>query len=121
MTQSWPAGVPYKVQMDSWEIVEPYQKPLRTDFEAGNSRRRVLVSDVRAKMNYAWLFTTSEFNTFKTWVKTTLQSGTLSFTMPVWDGVQETTKICNFDEGTYSVSTKGLIVLITTTLEVQDL
>lgn len=97
MAETWPVSVPYKPAADSMKG-NGFRRPLMTDFEDGNQRRRrsstknIARIEMRIDMSYA------QFLTFKVWVRDTLVDGTLAFTMPVFNGSAYQGRTCSFAE-----------------------
>ena len=82
----WPAGIPNAPQRDTFRIPRPFNPPVATEFEAGNTRDRprgtvqfrVVDMDIR--------MTPVQFALFDAFVTEDLAMGTKRFTMPVWNG-----------------------------------
>lgn len=87
MPETWPATVPQAVLIDGYDEPEA-EDAIHTDMEVGppKSRRRATSTPREAK--WSILLTPSQFEEFKTFYRTTLVSGTLSFnfTHPVEGG-----------------------------------
>src|SRR5262249_16891047 len=82
--------------VDSWQIAEAYLAPLETDMDGGNKRLRRRPGDETSRISFSILFHNSDFETFKTFVRETLNLGTTRFTMRVWTGTAMVSKTVQF-------------------------
>jgi hypothetical protein len=92
---AWPA-VPYRPTRDGFQPIKPFLDPLATDMEGGNSRQRPRPGDNVGTIGQTIMMTPADAETFKAWVKTTLNNGTARFTANVWTGAAYESKTCQF-------------------------
>ena len=95
---TWPSGVPTESMQDGFEIT-PFLAPIKTEMEGGNVRLRARPGDNVAIVRQSILMTRTQYSTLYIWGRTTIGNWTGRFSMPVWDGVSYTTKVCQFQEG----------------------
>lgn len=79
-------GLPHSALADSWEPTDLYLDPTETDMEGGNKRLRAEPGNDIERVAFDILYSTAEYATFKTFVRTTLSLGTARFQMQVWNG-----------------------------------
>lgn len=79
-------GLPYASMVDSWGQPDLYLDPTETDMEGGNKRLRAKPGNNVQRITFDILFTKAQADTFKTFVRSTLNFGTSRFTMTVWMG-----------------------------------
>lgn len=82
--------------VDSWQVDKPYLEPLQTDMDGGNKRLRTRPGDEVAQIQFTIMYNLADFATFKTFALTTLNRGTVRFTMDVWNGVAMVSKTVQF-------------------------
>jgi hypothetical protein len=120
MPEIWPPTVNYIAEADSLQVV-PYRRPLATDMEDGQQRRRRSTTKNIATVSFTLRMPNDQFETFKAWVRDDLVDGVLSFTMQVWTGSAYEARICNLKDGTYQDdATKGVFHDIGLALDVED-
>lgn len=95
---SWPSGVPYESLKDGFSNT-PFLSPIRTEMEGGNVRQRARPGDNVCIIQQQVLLTRSEYETLKTWGKSTIGNWTGRFTMMVWLGSSYESKVCQLQEG----------------------
>lgn len=123
---SWPVGVPYLPERDSYQIAEPYQPPISTSMEDGPNRMRRRSVTTISRVQMTIVMTDAQFQTFKAWVRDTLSHGASQFTMPVWSPGADVdalpSRYCSLDGGTYTaVVSMGLEhMLVTFSLRIRD-
>uniref|UniRef100_UPI003BAA154D hypothetical protein n=1 Tax=Stappia sp. TaxID=1870903 RepID=UPI003BAA154D len=116
----WPAGVPSAPQRGSFRISRPFNKPVSSEFEAGNTRDRP-----RGTLQYRMLamelrMSAVEFALFDAFVSDDLARGTRRFTMPVWDGAGMVTRTVRLaGEDKFTTRQQGRAVMVGFTLEVE--
>lgn len=119
---SWPTGVNYAPDLNSISGIKRYLDPIATDMEGGNTRLRARPGDNVGTLSQTIVLPRTQFETFVTWVKTTLNNGTSRFTTNVWLGAGFESKVCQFSNGGPSyrpVGTKA--VAVSMTLRVYDI
>lgn len=92
---TWPA-VPYRPTRDGFQPIKPFLDPISTEMEGGNIRQRPRPGDNVASLGQTIMMTPADAETFKAWVKTTLNNGTARFTALVWTGAAYVSKTCQF-------------------------
>lgn len=91
----WPIAKYTPVQ-DSFQPVKVALDPITTEMEGGNVRLRPRPGDNVGELTQTIWMTNDDCNTFKDWVKNTLNLGTARFTTQVWLGTKYETKVCQF-------------------------
>lgn len=82
--------------VDGWQELEPYIAPVITDMAGGNKRARTDAGDELRHISFGIMLTNAEFETFRTFVITTLKRGSSRFTMSVWTGAAYESKTVQF-------------------------
>lgn len=80
---AWPTGVPYCPIMDSVQIAQTSEPPLRTEMNAGTTRARRKYSLRIARVGFSLRMTNAQLATWRTFHDTTLGDGSARFTMPI--------------------------------------
>jgi hypothetical protein len=93
---TWPAGVPHIPRLDDLQPIQRVLDPISTEMEGGNQRQRARPGDDVGVLPYTLQMTISQFQTFTTWWRTTLNNGTARFTADIFDGTGCITKTCQF-------------------------
>ncbi|CTQ53538.1 hypothetical protein LP7551_02062 [Roseibium album] len=117
---SWPGGVPDAPQRGSYRISKPFNAPDITEFEAGNSRDRPRGTVQYRTVEQTIRMSQAEYALFDTFVQDDLVTGTLRFSMNVWNGYQleaKTVKLLGADK--FTVTPRGRALLVSLKLEVQ--
>lgn len=92
---TWPIAT-YRPRRDDFQPIVPFLKPISTDMEGGNTRQRPRPGDNVGTLGQTIMMTLSEVDTFKTWVRSTLNNGTSKFTAQIWNGTAYESKTCQF-------------------------
>lgn len=80
---SWPAGLPYVPQLESYDVASRYPALLATEMEEGPSRQRRSSRAAWSQHSYQIVFTRAEFEIADAFVVNTLSNGAARFMMPV--------------------------------------
>lgn len=119
---AWPNTLPTAALLDSYQIAQSGQPPLKTDMDGGNTRMRQRVTKRVGQVSFALVMTAAQVETLKTFVWTTLGQGASKFTFPLRIGGTNTTKTVALADGTFAASTIGFDVWrVQLTLMVDDL
>ncbi|MDF2809500.1 MAG: hypothetical protein K0S56_531 [Microvirga sp.] len=116
----WPAAVPHDPTSSS--ISESHRGNLESEMNAGNVRSRRQFTDVIGVVDMTLRLTTTQFATFKAFVRDTLSHGAADFTMPVWDltGCADR-RVRLRNGGKYSARRGGAKIHVSFSLDVWDL
>lgn len=117
----WPAGLPSAPQRDTFRISRPHNRPVSTEFEAGNTRDRPRGTIQFRMVDMEIRMTPAQFALFDAFVTDDLARGTKRFTMPVWSGaamVERTVKLSG--EARFTTRQQGRGIMVTLSLEVQQ-
>lgn len=96
---TWPAGIPYAPQVDSWQMPSPYMDPLATDMDGGNQRLRSRPGAGIKIVQFNITMTLSQYASFRTFCETTLGFGSSRWVMLVWFGTAFVSSVVQFDKG----------------------
>ncbi|SEE59533.1 hypothetical protein SAMN05519104_6664 [Rhizobiales bacterium GAS188] len=114
----WPIGLPVNPLADL-SVAEAYRAPVATEMEDGPDRMRRRSLTKLAKLGMRFIFKDAQMATFKSFVETTLQEGTMHFSMTVpAPGVTSGTYEVWLDKGVYKASKLGGNWQVTFTLAV---
>ncbi|OKO83381.1 hypothetical protein AC629_22840 [Bradyrhizobium sp. NAS80.1] len=111
--------MPYRPVRDSFQPIKPFLDPIATEMEGGNIRQRTRPGDNVGTLGQTIMMTPADAETFKAWVKTTLNNGTARFTALVWTGATYVSKTCQFAKdgkpayGAYSASRVAVSMKLT--------
>ena len=120
---TWPASVPYRPERPSFQPIKLTLDPLETEFEGGNSRTRSRPGDNVGTVGQTIWMSSTEYELFFAWGKTTLNNWTARFTTQVWLGTSYQSKVCQFPKGgaPKPAPISNLKVAVAMTLRVYDL
>lgn len=82
---TWPSGVPFKPLVEGFSWI-PNDDPDATPMERGNTRLRTYPGINIAETTFGILMTVAQYTTFLTWHKTTVNRGSVRWTMDIYDG-----------------------------------
>lgn len=116
----WPAGVPSKLLRDDMSGAEPHLPPRATEMEGGVIRMRPSSTVPITTLQGSIFMTEAQFETFRQWVKTTINQGTAEFMMPVFQSAAYVTKRVQLVGGTYKWARYGLGWRVTLGLRIWD-
>jgi hypothetical protein len=116
----WPATLPHNPS--SFSLGEPHRGVLESEMAGGNVRARRQFTTVIGVVDMTLRMTTSEFLTFKAFVRDTLSHGAAEFTMPVWDLTGcPARRVRLRNKGQYTAARTGARILVSFSLDVWDL
>lgn len=96
---SWPSGVPYAPQVDSWKAPNVFIDPIATDVDSGNQRLRSKPGSGAKILQFNIMMSLTEYQTFESFCRDTLTFGASRWTMLVWVGWGFETHTVQFDKG----------------------
>jgi hypothetical protein len=119
---AWPNTLPTAALLDSYQIAQSGQPPLRTEMDGGNVRMRQRFTKRIGQVSFALVMTAAQVETLKAFVWDDLDQGSSKFTMSLRIGGSATTKTVALAEGTFAASQIGFDVWrVQLTLMVDDL
>jgi hypothetical protein len=117
----WPATVAYAVQQGSWKVQQRHNPNLRTEMNAGTTRRRRKYTLRVAKMTFDIVMNAAQRALFEEFYDDDLGDGAARFTMPVWDGDAYVTRTCTFNAPPQYSEYAHLTVRVSFDLMVEEL
>lgn len=119
MAANWPVTIPYEALTGSLKV-SPFRAPLATDMDDGQQRRRPSTTKNIATVGFVIPMDPTAFEEFKGFVRDTLVSGVLPFTMPIWTGADYEDRTCTFREPYEDDPGSGSMHQVTVNLDVED-
>ena len=111
----WPSELPQQPLIDGFNE-EPSSIKIRTEMDAAIAKQRPRFSTSAESRTFKMLMTNAQYQTFKTFYKDTLRSGSLEFNMQK-PGIPGENIVVRFNERSYSPSPIGIHWMVQLNLE----